>query len=613
MAGREGCRNGGGNFPSIFVSTTGGVTNGSLKMTPEDDSDSLLTQFLTDRSERAFRGLVQRHLPLVHAVAFRSLRDAELAKEVSQQVFIRLAARAHGIRQECGLVAWLHRTAHSLAVDTVRREQRRKLREQKAAAMSAPSSSPEVAWESLAPVLDDLLNRLPEDDRHVILLRYYENRPLASVAASLGIQEKAAAKRAIRSLDRLRALFAKRGIATTTSALAGILPLHAAPSAPAGLAAVISASSFSAAPASLFTWFAMTTTTKLSLGSAAILSLVWLYFGSSQSALNRAREASSGVTDHPAFAASSMSTVRPARPGPSSVGQLEEAAKVSNLFERRRALEAVLSSLPKVDFPDAARKLTALGFDAFTPEIKLLVSHWSALDPSGVYAFSVAKDGVPGLLPSAIEEWGKQDFDAAFAKAVDLPDSSLRRQVLERSLLLPLAVDDPPRAFVSMGRCLPDLRWDTLPLLAVEILQKRPGSLRQMAAEIPPEVNRNDLLICFVAGVSMRGGGSQHRDHHSPGVPYSSSQSRIALADQAFSAEWIAENPDTARSRMDLDCGNLFNALALADRNLAAGIAAKIPAEAGSLRDIVSEALEAADRSLGSSPAASDDPAPGKP
>ncbi|MDB6079262.1 MAG: hypothetical protein JWO82_3009 [Akkermansiaceae bacterium] len=567
---------------------------------PEDDSSNLLDQFLSDRSERAFRALVQRYLPLVHAVAFRSLRDAELAKEVSQQVFIRLAARAHGIRQECGLVAWLHRTAHSLAVDAVRREQRRKLREQKAAAMSSLSSSasPEVAWESLAPVLDDLLNRLPEDDRRVILLRYYENRPLAFVAASLGIQEKAAAKRSARALERLRALFAKRGIATSSSALATLLPLHAAPTAPAGLAAVISASSFSAAPASLFTWFAMTTTTKLVLGSAALLSLAWLYFESSQAALHRAREASPGTPGHSAAAASSMSAVRPARPEPSSVSDLDEIAKISNFFERSRALDAMLSNLPAPSYAGALAKLVKLGFEPNSGEVRMLLSHWCQLDAPAAYAFSLGKEGrsQPQFIAMILGEWGKRDFEAAFAATMNLPPSqSFSCKQALQELLLTIAASDPSRAFASLGESMDKLDFTYASTIAAGILEKNPGKLRELADGIPAGVDRNEWLLPYAAGASFGGAKLPEQWLHSKAPDYRMAANRkpgpIAPDDQIFVAEWIAENPETALACSQLDSGNLFHSLALADHDQAVRIAAEIPESAASLREEVRRAI----------------------
>ena len=72
------------------------------------------------------------------------------------------------------------------------------------------------------------------------MLRYFENRPWQEVAGLLRVTEDAAQKRATRALEKLRLLFARRGVALTATLLAGAVTAHSASAAPAGLAAKIS-------------------------------------------------------------------------------------------------------------------------------------------------------------------------------------------------------------------------------------------------------------------------------------------------------------------------------------------------------------------------------------
>jgi hypothetical protein len=58
-----------------------------------DDMD-LVRRFAREGSEEAFTDLVSRHVDLVHSVAMRQVRDASLAQEITQKVFIILARKA---------------------------------------------------------------------------------------------------------------------------------------------------------------------------------------------------------------------------------------------------------------------------------------------------------------------------------------------------------------------------------------------------------------------------------------------------------------------------------------------------------------------------------------
>ena len=69
---------------------------------------------------------------------------------------------------------------------------------------------PAADWEKLRPVLDEVMDELDARDREAVLLRFFEDRPFAAVAAALRVSEEAARKRVDRALDKLGALLSRR-------------------------------------------------------------------------------------------------------------------------------------------------------------------------------------------------------------------------------------------------------------------------------------------------------------------------------------------------------------------------------------------------------------------
>jgi RNA polymerase sigma factor (sigma-70 family) len=208
----------------------------------------LLRDYSEGGSEAAFAELVRRHVDFVFSAALRLVRDAHLAQDVSQKVFLALAQNAGQLLHHAVLSGWLHRTTHHLSANTVRADVRRRVREQEAATMNELfAAESEGTWEAVAPYLDAALTELSEPDRNAVLLRYFERKSAREMAQTLGISGEAAQKRVNRAVDRLREFFSKRGIAVGANGLIVLITANAVQSAPAGLAATISTAVFAAA------------------------------------------------------------------------------------------------------------------------------------------------------------------------------------------------------------------------------------------------------------------------------------------------------------------------------------------------------------------------------
>ena len=243
----------------------------------------LLGQYARQASEAAFAELVGRQVNLVYSAALRQVRSPQLAEEVAQSVFTDLARNAARLINATGgtpvLTAWLYQVARRSAIDVVRRDSRRQLREQIAVEMTNMNSNPSE-WTQIEPLLDEAMDALDETDRAAILLRYFENKNLREVGEALGTSDDAAQKRVSRAMERLREFFTKRNVTVGASGLVVIISANAVQAAPAGLAVTISTAAVLAGTAVQTTamiaatkTIAMTTFQKITVGAALAASV----------------------------------------------------------------------------------------------------------------------------------------------------------------------------------------------------------------------------------------------------------------------------------------------------------------------------------------------------
>ncbi len=259
----------------------------------------LLRHYADEKSEAAFAALVQRRIGLVYSVALRQVGgDAHLAQDVTQKVFTDLARKAAQLCRRPVLSGWLCRSAQFAASDLVRAERRRRARERETELMPESSPEPNAAdWEKLRPMLDQVLNELDDADRDALALRFFEDRSFADIGLAFRLTEDAARKRVSRALDRLHARLGRRGVTSTSAALAGALANQTSVAAPAGLSASVTGTALASAGAGAATalgFLQIMSTTKFIAGAAA--TLAFLAFGTAGYKLHARHGAEAALT-----------------------------------------------------------------------------------------------------------------------------------------------------------------------------------------------------------------------------------------------------------------------------------------------------------------------------
>ena len=139
----------------------------------------------------------------------RMLGDRAAAEDVQQQVFTEVWRRAGDYDpRRAGLLTWVLTIARSRAIDHLRRRvpEPRDPQLPDARTVEAEADALLERWR-----LAQLLGRLPQDERALLRLRFYDERSQSEISAATGIPIGTVKARMVRGLTRLREMIEAEG------------------------------------------------------------------------------------------------------------------------------------------------------------------------------------------------------------------------------------------------------------------------------------------------------------------------------------------------------------------------------------------------------------------
>jgi RNA polymerase sigma-70 factor (ECF subfamily) len=153
-------------------------------------------------------GAFRRHYGHVYRYLNRRLHDPTRAEELAQEVF---AAAAKDLPDEAEggppALAWLYTVARRRFAD----EARRRGRERRLIGLLKTERAAEYG-PRLTSDLRAALERLPNGQREIVVLKLLRGLSFAEIGSELGLSEAAAKMRFVRALRELRADLTERGI-----------------------------------------------------------------------------------------------------------------------------------------------------------------------------------------------------------------------------------------------------------------------------------------------------------------------------------------------------------------------------------------------------------------
>jgi RNA polymerase sigma factor (sigma-70 family) len=174
------------------------------------DDQELVTAVLA-RTPGAFERLIARHKALVWHVVYRMVKHPEDARELSQDVFLRVHQRLHQYRFESSLATWIGRVAFSVAS---RHLQKKKLPLAEPASDEDGDALDDVsdgfdleaacADRETMQILNAAIDALPPVQRTLVTLYHLDEMGIAEIGTITGLPEGTVKNYLFRARQRLR-------------------------------------------------------------------------------------------------------------------------------------------------------------------------------------------------------------------------------------------------------------------------------------------------------------------------------------------------------------------------------------------------------------------------
>jgi RNA polymerase sigma-70 factor (ECF subfamily) len=201
------------------ASSTEDVTSGV------DDDDHLMYQ-IQGGERLAFEKLLQRYQGPLASFFYRHLRDWQLAEDLTQETLIRVYNTAWDYLPRGCFKGWMFRIARNLMIDSTRRRSHDALIS--AYRSQQPRDDEDTALERLAGdfvppdvkadqnefarIVNELLQRIPEEQRMTFMMHHYSGLSLPEVADAMESSLPTTKSRLRLAREKLRELLAERGI-----------------------------------------------------------------------------------------------------------------------------------------------------------------------------------------------------------------------------------------------------------------------------------------------------------------------------------------------------------------------------------------------------------------
>jgi RNA polymerase sigma-70 factor (ECF subfamily) len=180
-----------------------------LQGAQDDVDDAQLVAAVLAGEARAERELYDLHVDRIYRLAFRMAGDDTLARDFTQDAFVRAFERLRDFRGDSSLATWLHAIATSVILNGLKKVKRIRSREQADDVLPEVAVTKREAEPDLKLKLARAIDALAEGYRMVFVMHDVEGYTHEEIGQALGIQPGTSKAQLFRARARLRSALAE--------------------------------------------------------------------------------------------------------------------------------------------------------------------------------------------------------------------------------------------------------------------------------------------------------------------------------------------------------------------------------------------------------------------
>ena len=184
--------------------------------------DSTLVSNYIQGCEASLGTLIEKHKQRLYSFIYSKVQDRDITEDIFQETFIKVirTLKKGSYNEEGKFLPWIVRIAHNMAIDHFRKEKRYpKIVLEDGSPLwnnfqfAEESCEDKQLKEDLIVNIRDLIKKLPDEQREVLIMRHYEDLSFQEIADLTHVSINTALGRMRYALINLRKMLEKQNLA----------------------------------------------------------------------------------------------------------------------------------------------------------------------------------------------------------------------------------------------------------------------------------------------------------------------------------------------------------------------------------------------------------------